>query len=72
MPNTINHKKLIGSKWSRFPSLEQQRHFEIKRWLKPHEGDKGMLEIEAVLTGQLYWMHYKALKDDSLWRMGWH
>ena len=72
MTNSLNYKKLIGSKWRKKHPENSEKHFLVKRWLKPSEGEKGMLEIEAILTQRNHWIHFQELNDPFVWAIGWN
>lgn len=70
--NPVIKHKLILSKWTaRYPQ-NNEIHFIVNRWLKPEEGQKDYLELEAVLTKNLYHIHFKELKNFDKWKIGWH
>ena len=70
--NPVNHKKLPGSKWTARRPVERQRHFIVLDWVRDEDGmPTDMIEIEAVLTGDVRTLHWRELVDPETWRIGW-
>jgi len=73
MKNNINPKKLLLSKWTSVTVNEKEKHFLVTRvHLQDGSAQKfGQVTIEAILTNSTKNIHWKSLKDRSLWLPGW-
>lgn len=76
--NRFSKAKLIGSKWTALPLQQQKsgvpyKHFLVLGWLERQLGKpQDILELEAILTREVYEIPYQALKNAEHWKMGWH
>lgn len=49
------------------------KHFLVLGWHERKYGEHSeIIELEAVLTRQVYQINFKALKNANHWKMGWH
>ncbi len=71
MPNRIHPKKLVGSKWTAAVPVDRELHFLVLGYADFDEPRPQILKVEAVLTGAIYRVPWRQLKDDSRWLMGW-
>lgn len=76
--NRFSKTKLVGSKWTALPPQQAQsgvpyKHYIVVGWHeRQHNRQSEALEIEAVMTREVYVINYKTLKNGNLWKMGWH
>ena len=69
--NQVNPKKVLDSKWTALLPKNREKHFVITRcsYSAPNKLDKVFLQ--AVLTGAVYEIAWRDLKDSNVWRIGW-
>ena len=70
--NPVHPKKILDSKWTALQPENGEKHFIVRRCTYSAPGKMDQVELEAVLTGNGYWMAWRDLKDAGVWRMGWH
>jgi tryptophan-rich hypothetical protein len=70
--NPINRKNVVGSKWTATRPGDRQKHFIVLDWVRDKDGvPTEMVEVEAILTRNVSTVHWRELKDHSVWRIGW-
>jgi len=71
MPNKLNPKKLLNSKWTAVNSIHKQKHFLIV----DVEYDEDQLvidcQIQAIMTKVTSAIDWRELKDTNIWLQGW-
>ncbi len=67
----INPQKLLLSKWTACAPVNREKHFLVIELYRDDEENVVDIELEAVLTKSRRRLPWQALKDDTLWRMGW-
>ncbi len=70
-PNPVNPKKILDSKWTAVHPQNREKHFVVTRCSYSAPGVLDTVELEAVYTGNIYQIHWRELKDSSIWRIGW-
>lgn len=69
--NAINPNKLHHSKWTAAQPLNKEKHFMVTQLLRDEEDNVVDVVIEAIHSHREISLPWRALKDDSVWRMGW-
>ncbi|GEN29162.1 hypothetical protein HVA01_28080 [Halovibrio variabilis] len=69
--NAINPNKLHHSKWTAAQPLNKEKHFIVTQLLRDEEENVVDVVIEAIHSHREISLPWQALKDDSVWRMGW-
>ncbi|MEQ1559388.1 MAG: TIGR02450 family Trp-rich protein [Methyloglobulus sp.] len=69
--NQINPAKLLLSKWTAVVPRNKEKHFLVSAVNKDEEGVVLSCTLEAVLTGNIYEIDWKTLKDNTCWSAGW-
>jgi tryptophan-rich hypothetical protein len=69
----INPRKLLLSKWTAITPLQREKHFLVSKVIMPPDPEAPIewIELEAVLSKNIYSMHWRELQDTSRWKMGW-
>lgn len=69
--NQVNPKKLLNSKWTAVVPKNKEKHFVIEScsYHSPSKLDK--VHMHAILTGEVYKIAWRDLKDSAVWRIGW-
>ncbi len=71
MPNQINPRKLLLSKWTAVEPKNRERHFMVTKLLRDELENITGCVLEAVLTQRAEEIAWQHLKDDTQWRPGW-
>jgi tryptophan-rich hypothetical protein len=71
--NLPNPKKLLRSKWTAVTPVNKEKHFIVIRVLEPEPPEVRVewVEIEAVYSGRVSLVRWRALADGQQWRQGW-
>ena len=69
--NRINPRKLLLSKWTAAHPQNREKHFLVTELFRDEEGTVLAIELQAVLTRRTEQCDWRALQDDSHWKMGW-
>lgn len=74
MPNRLQPKKLLLSKWTAVQPQQREKHFLVSKVIQPEDPLAAIewIELEAVLTKRVQILRWQALKDEAIWRAGWH
>jgi len=69
--NTVNHKSLLHSKWTKLTVFNKEKHFIVTD-LEFNE-DKKIIRcvIQAVINHAEYDINWRSLKDAKQWLIGW-
>lgn len=69
----LSPKKLLLSKWTAVQPVNREKHFIVTRVIEPEPPSTtiGEIEIQAVHSGRLQTLHWRALNDPAVWRRGW-
>ncbi|HAZ98397.1 MAG TPA: TIGR02450 family Trp-rich protein [Halomonas sp.] len=69
--NNITPNKLHHSKWTAGTPRHKEKHFIVTQLLRDEEVNVVDVVLEAVHSHRESTLPWQALKDDSLWKMGW-
>lgn len=69
--NRINPAKLKDSKWTDLSPKNKEKHFIISQVVLDDQGKVVHCELEAIMTGNVYQIDWRSLKEDKRWSMGW-
>jgi tryptophan-rich hypothetical protein len=71
--NPIQPAKLLRSKWTAAVPVAREKHFIVTRVIEPDDPSlrPEWVEIEAVHSGRVQRIAWRALRDASVWRQGW-
>ena len=71
--NPLNPKKLLLTKWTAVIPIAKQKHFLVSRVIQLEQPTDPIesVEIEAVFSKATQVFAWRALQDDSVWRLGW-
>ena len=71
--NPLSPKKLLLSKWTAVQPRNKEQHFVVTRVIPPEPPEVRIeqVELQAVHSGRLMLLHWRALTDASEWRQGW-
>jgi len=69
--NSINPKKILNSKWTAVNPQSKELHFVVVGRICKPKGVLDQVELRAVLTGNTYRLSWQALKDETVWHIGW-
>lgn len=69
----LSPKKLLLSKWTATNPQSKEKHFLVTRVIaeEPHAARIKSIELEAVFTGRVFTLPWRALNDSSQWLQGW-
>lgn len=72
-PFKLNPKKLLHSKWKAVKPVNKEKHFMVTKLIIRNEETQVIetVEIEAVMTGRMQRMDWRALQDSGVWKQGW-
>jgi tryptophan-rich hypothetical protein len=72
--NRLNSKKLLLSKWTAVDPQNKEKHFIVSKLLLPDDPavPLELIELEAIFSKRVFMLPWRALKDSSKWRQGWH
>lgn len=71
--NPIQPAKLLNSKWTAAVPVAREKHFIVTRVVEPEDpaARPEWIDIEAVHSGRVRRIAWRALRDPSVWRRGW-
>lgn len=71
--NPLHPKKLLLTKWTAVQPVSKNKHFLVARVMKPEPPSEVIewVELEAVFSGAVMRIDWRALRDETLWRQGW-
>ncbi len=69
----LNPKKLLLSKWTAVKPMAKQKHFLVRKVIKPAlpTDPIELVEIEAVFSKATQVIPWRDLQNDDIWRQGW-
>ena len=69
----LSPKKLLLTKWTAVNPVAKQKHFLVLKVIEPETegGAVEWIEIEAVYSKKVQRMHWRELRDSSVWVRGW-
>lgn len=72
--NPLHPKKLLLSKWTALAPVNKEKHFIVTSLIAPETpgGAVEWVELDAVHSRRTQRIAWQALRDDTLWRQGWH
>ncbi|WP_313088187.1 TIGR02450 family Trp-rich protein [Pseudomonas sp.] len=70
--NRFNPQKLLLSKWTATQPRHKEKHFIVVDLERDEEGVLLRVEIQAVHSRRSEWLDWRALRDETRWRLGWH
>lgn len=70
--NRFNPRKLALSKWTACQPSNKEKHFLVTELLCDEDGTPVRVELQAVHSGRSQRLDWQALRDNQVWRMGWH
>lgn len=72
-PKKLSPKKLLLSKWTAIRPVNKERHFLVIRVIEPEPPSTAIadIELQAVLSGRVQTLHWRALSDQTTWLRGW-
>lgn len=70
--NSVQPRKLLGSKWTHLKPKDQEKHFLVSRVDFGKQGRVSFCVIQAVINEREYVIDWRTLKDASHWQLGWH
>ena len=73
LPNKINPKKLLLSKWTAVHPIAKQKHFLVSKVILPKAPDEKIefVEIEAVYSKKTRQIPWRNLLNGEEWLQGW-
>lgn len=73
LPNKINPKKLLLSKWTAVHPIAKQKHFLVSKVILPEVPDEKIefVEIEAVYSKKTRQIPWRDLLNSEGWLQGW-
>ncbi len=73
MPNPLQSKKLLLSKWTAVKPVAKEKHFLVIRLILPEAPDEKIewVEIEAAYSKKIRRIGWRELRDAAVWRQGW-
>ena len=73
LPNKINPKKLLLSKWTAVHPIAKQKHFLVSKVILPEAPDEKIefVEIEAVYSKKTRQIPWRDLLNSEGWLQGW-
>jgi tryptophan-rich hypothetical protein len=71
--NPLNPKKLLLTKWTAVTPFAKQKHFLVRRVIKPElpTDPVELVEIESVFSKSTQLIPWRDLQNDDVWRQGW-
>ena len=69
----LNPKKLLMSKWTAVRPISKNKHFLVSKVIAPELPELKIewIELEAVYSKAVTRIHWRELKEETLWRRGW-
>jgi tryptophan-rich hypothetical protein len=73
LPNKINPKKLLLSKWTAVHPIAKQKHFLVSKIILPEGPEEKIefVEIEAVYSKKTRQIAWRDLMNSEEWLQGW-
>jgi len=71
MPHRISPDKLHHSKWTAVQPEGGEKHFMVISLVRDEDEHVVDVILQAVLTKREFTLHWRDLKDDQTWQMGW-
>ena len=69
---SISPKKLLLSKWTALTPIKREKHFLVTRVILPEDGSPVTdVELQAVHSQRVQILPWRALKDATVWAIGW-
>jgi len=69
--NSVNHKKLLNSKWTANRPVNRSKHFMVVDVIVDEADVPQYCMLEAVVTGKELMVHWRDLKNSERWKTGW-
>ena len=70
--NPVQRNKIVGSKWTARRPQNREKHFLVLGWVEDDNGQPTEeVELEAILTGRVRHVYWRALESVDDWRIGW-
>jgi tryptophan-rich hypothetical protein len=69
--NRVSPEKLQDSKWTAVDPKDKEKHFVVTACPVDGSGKVDQIEMEAVYTRRRFQVHWRDLKDEMVWRIGW-
>ncbi|AKR43096.1 TIGR02450 family Trp-rich protein [Methylophilus sp. TWE2] len=71
-PLRLNPKKLLHSKWTAVKPVNKEKHFMVTKLIIADEETQviEVVEIEAVMTGRMQVIDWRALQNRDAWKQG--
>ena len=72
-PTPLSPKKLHLSKWTAVRPLNKEKHFIVTQVIEPEPPSTTItdIELQAVHSGRVQTLPWRALTDPAVWRRGW-
>ena len=73
LPNKVNPKKLLLSKWTAVHPIAKQKHFLVSKVILPEAPEEKIefVEIEAVYSKKTRQIPWRNLMNSAEWLQGW-
>ena len=71
--NNLRPNKLLNSKWTAVTPVNKEKHFLVIKLCTPATPDEPAthVELEAVHSGRVHILPWRALQDTAQWHQGW-
>lgn len=71
--NPLRPNKLFHSKWTAVSPVNKEKHFLVVKVCQPAVPGEPVTEVElqAVHSGRVQLIAWRALQDKAQWRQGW-
>ena len=71
--NPVQANKLLLSKWTAVFPQNKEKHFVVTKLIAPASpgAPADEVDLEAVHSGRVQRIAWRALRDDAHWRQGW-
>lgn len=71
--NAVHPKKLLLTKWTATHPVDRRKHFLVTKVIEPADPAAPVewIDIEAVHSGWVTRIAWRALRDPAVWRQGW-
>jgi tryptophan-rich hypothetical protein len=71
--NPLNPKKLLRTKWTAIEPVNKEKHFMVNAVVAPEQPGLPVefVDLEALHSGTVRRISWRALRDDTQWRQGW-
>ena len=73
LPNKVNPKKLLLSKWTAVHPIAKQKHFLVSKVILPEAPEEKIefVEIEAIYSKKTRQIPWRDLMNSAEWLQGW-